>query len=74
MAARAAERLCVSAVFLSGGSFQNLILSAWLSAELRARGLQPLRHAEVPPGDGGLALGQAVWGARMLAREKAARP
>ena len=57
---------------LSGGSLQNLILARWLKAELEARGLAPLSHTQVPPGDGGLALGQAVWGARMLAQGKAA--
>ena len=71
MAARAGAMLGIRTVGLSGGSFQNLILAQWLGAELRARGLAPLGHAQVPPGDGGLALGQAVWGARMLARDKA---
>ena len=68
MAARAAEKLGPRQVGLSGGSLQNLILANWLQAELKARGLTPLTHEQVPPGDGGLALGQAVWGGRMLAR------
>ncbi|MBD5626844.1 MAG: carbamoyltransferase HypF [Desulfovibrio sp.] len=68
MAARAAEKLGLRMVGLTGGSLQNLILSARLREELAARGLKPLCHAQLPPGDGGLALGQAVWGARMLAR------
>ncbi|MDE7241131.1 Sua5/YciO/YrdC/YwlC family protein, partial [Desulfovibrio sp.] len=74
MAARAAAKLGVRTVGLSGGSLQNLLLSASLAEELTARGLTPLRHAQVPPGDGGLALGQAVWGARMLARAKSPNP
>lgn len=68
MARRAARRLGLRAVGLSGGSFLNLLLAAWLPEELTAEGLAPLSHAQVPPGDGGLALGQAVWGQRMLAR------
>ena len=73
MAATAAEKLGLRTVGLSGGSLQNLILAKRLKAELAARGLEPLSHEQVPPGDGGLALGQAVWGCRMLAREKPAR-
>lgn len=69
MAARAAEKPGLRKVGLSGGSLQNPLLSARLREELAARGLEPLGHTQVPPGDGGLALGQAVWGARMLARE-----
>ncbi|MDE6735091.1 MAG: carbamoyltransferase HypF, partial [Desulfovibrio sp.] len=71
MAAKAAEKLGLRTVGLSGGAFQNLILSARLREELAARGLTPLSHAQVPPGDGGLSLGQAVWGARMLAQGRA---
>ncbi|MBD5416807.1 MAG: carbamoyltransferase HypF [Desulfovibrio sp.] len=71
MTARAAEKLGLLTVGLSGGSFQNLILSARLREEFAARGLTPLSHAQVPLGDGGLALGQAVWGARMLAQGRA---
>ncbi|MDE7371134.1 MAG: hydrogenase maturation protein HypF, partial [Desulfovibrio sp.] len=71
MAGAAAEKLGLRTVGLSGGSFQNLILSARLREELAARGLTPLSHVQVPPGDGGLALGQAVWGARMLAQGRA---
>lgn len=68
MARRAARLSGPHTVGLSGGSFLNTLLAAWLPAELAAGGLAPLRHARVPPGDGGLALGQAVWGQRMLAR------
>lgn len=70
LALAAAGPLGLDVVGLSGGSFQNLLLSAWLPRELAARGLKSLSHIQVPPGDGGLALGQAAWGACMLAREK----
>lgn len=50
-------------VALSGGCFQNVRLAAATCAALSERGFRPLLPAAVPPGDGGLALGQA-WVAR----------
>jgi len=46
-------------VVLTGGVFQNALL---VERVLRAAesGMQIVRHAAVPPGDGGIALGQAV--------------
>ncbi|HVV82465.1 MAG TPA: carbamoyltransferase HypF [Kofleriaceae bacterium] len=54
-------------VVLTGGAFANPILASGLTAALRE--LDVRRHREVPPGDGGLALGQAVVAAAALARE-----
>lgn len=51
-------------IALSGGVFMNRILNDLLVPELEARGLTVLRHRQVPPGDGGLALGQAVVAGR----------
>jgi hydrogenase maturation protein HypF len=46
-------------VVLTGGCFQNALLSRGLLSELD--GEMPIfLHQEVPPGDGGIALGQAV--------------
>jgi len=57
--AEAAERHGPLPVVLTGGCFQN----ARLVADVRRR-LEPAhrvwQHGEVPPGDGGLALGQAL--------------
>lgn len=55
-------------VALSGGVFQNAVLSAALVRRLKGRGTTVLRHRHVPPNDGGLSLGQAtVAAARTIA-------
>ena len=49
-------------IALSGGCFQNARLSESAIKALREAGFEPLWHTQVPPNDGGLALGQAAWG------------
>ncbi len=55
----ASRAYAVSPVALSGGCFQNRILVEGLLEALGSE-RRVLRHRQLPPGDGGLALGQAV--------------
>ena len=50
----------VSAVALSGGTFQNLLLMEQVVELLTGKGFTVYRHWRVPANDGGLSLGQAV--------------
>lgn len=50
----------VGTVALSGGVFQNVLLTARMVQELDSRGLAVLTHRQVPPNDGGISLGQAA--------------
>ncbi|MCA1739252.1 MAG: carbamoyltransferase HypF [Actinobacteria bacterium] len=58
----------VSAVALSGGTFQNMLLLGQVIGLLEEKGFVVYRHRRVSANDGGLALGQAVL-ADMLFRE-----
>ncbi|MEW5800521.1 MAG: carbamoyltransferase HypF [bacterium] len=50
----------IKSVVLSGGVFQNRLLTSLLSKKLLDRGFDCYKHWKVPPNDGGIALGQAV--------------
>jgi hydrogenase maturation protein HypF len=57
---RKSEKL--NGVCLSGGTFQNMYLLQRAVTGLRCRGFEVFLHAQVPPNDGGLSLGQAAVG------------
>ncbi len=61
--AAVAGRIGEHRVVLSGGCFQNGRLTADAVTALESAGFKPFWHQQVPPNDGGLALGQAVWAA-----------
>jgi hydrogenase maturation protein HypF len=61
-----ATRIGVETVMLTGGCFQNKVLTESAVDTLEQAGHHAYWHEAVPPGDGGLALGQAYWAARMI--------
>jgi hydrogenase maturation protein HypF len=56
-----AGRVGMKNVALSGGCFQNLYLIERAIRVLRERGFEPYWPRRIPPNDGGLSLGQAVF-------------
>lgn len=61
---RIAEETGIERVVLSGGVFQNRLLTEMTSSGLSEKGLQVFTHCLIPPNDGGIAVGQAVIAAR----------
>ena len=57
---RAAAHHATETVVLSGGVFQNRLLLARVEDRLERAGLRVLTPARLPPGDGGIAYGQAA--------------
>ena len=50
----------IKTVALSGGVFQNSLLTSLTTDKLQRRDLKVLRHELIPPNDGGLCIGQAL--------------
>lgn len=60
LAAAVARRHHLDRVALSGGVFQNVLLTEWVVRALTARGLEVLCHRQLPPNDGAISVGQAA--------------
>jgi hydrogenase maturation protein HypF len=58
-----AEKIALKQVVFSGGVFQNRYLTERAAAVLESRGFVVHTHRQVPPNDGGIALGQVVMAA-----------
>jgi hydrogenase maturation protein HypF len=65
------EQSGVGVVALSGGVWQNLLLTTRTVHTLRAKGFRVLTHSRVPCNDGGISLGQA---AVVAALDRAGQP
>jgi hydrogenase maturation protein HypF len=70
MVAAVAEWAGIPRVGLTGGCFQNAVLTQSCTEELRRRRFDVLTHSQVPPNDGGLSAGQALVAASRLLEER----
>jgi hydrogenase maturation protein HypF len=61
-----AARVGLERIVLSGGCFQNVLLTELTVQELRAHEFRPYWHQRVPPNDGGISLGQIAAAAAGL--------
>jgi len=66
MAVAVARRSGCSQVVLTGGCFQNALLTGRVRTRLLQSGFTVYTHRRVPPGDGGIALGQVFVAARQI--------
>ena len=62
----AARHAGVRRVALTGGCFQNRLLTELTVARLEANGFEVLLHGAVPPNDGGIGVGQVLIAAERL--------
>jgi hydrogenase maturation protein HypF len=60
-ARRMREQTGNSQIAVSGGVFQNVLLSELLLPALAESGFQVYTHRNIPPGDGGIAVGQVYF-------------
>ncbi len=64
------EETGLTSCALTGGTFQNRLLLRLCEEGLSETGLTVLRHHLIPPNDGGLSLGQAVYAQAVRNRER----
>jgi len=65
-----AKRIGEERVVLTGGCFQNRLLTERTVRRLEAEGFRPYWHQRIPPNDGGIALGQVFAACRAAGRTK----
>jgi hydrogenase maturation protein HypF len=68
LAVAVARRSGCSQIVLTGGCFQNALLSDWVRRRLLEAGFSVYTHRRVPPGDGGIALGQIAVAAQQVTK------
>ena len=55
------EQTGIPRIALSGGGFQNVLLTELLVPALQKEGFDVYTHRDVPAGDGGIAVGQVYF-------------
>ena len=56
------DKTGIKTVALSGGVYQNILLLKLTKEKLKKENLNVIHHSIIPPNDGGIALGQALYG------------
>ncbi|HLV35012.1 MAG TPA: carbamoyltransferase HypF [Spirillospora sp.] len=69
-----ARRIGEPRIVLTGGCFQNVYLTERAITRLQEAGFQPYWHQQVPPNDGGIALGQMLAAAQMMGKDRSDVP
>jgi len=69
-AVEAVRRFHFDRVALTGGCFQNALLQERTRGRLSSLGCKVYTHRSVPPGDGGISLGQVIIAARHFQKER----
>ena len=67
---RASKCTKITTCALSGGVFQNQLLLKICDHRLTEEGFLVLKHSLIPPNDGGIAVGQAVFAMHTLCRRR----
>lgn len=65
-----ANQVGIPQVVLTGGCFQNRYLLERSIQRLRSEGFAPHWHGQIPPNDGGIAVGQVLGAAWVLQHRK----
>ncbi|MEJ2546023.1 MAG: hypothetical protein P8Y99_18325, partial [Calditrichaceae bacterium] len=65
-AIKAGKQSNINTVVLSGGVFQNEIIAKYLGLSLQNAGFKVYQNKQVPANDGGISLGQAVIGQKLV--------